>query len=130
VATEGLRHDDRLLPADDRLLPPVVSGAEKDALGVLREVAEAVRRIEQKLDAAAPAQANASEWLAARQAAEFLGMSLPALYAAVARGGPLAKAASRLGRRLRFHRDGLTKLLKSGTRRRTTTARVPSPPTG
>ncbi len=47
-------------------------------------------------------------WLTAREAARYLSMNLKAFYTAVERR---QVPASRLGRRLRFHRDGLDRLL-------------------
>ncbi len=65
-------------------------------------------------------------WLTADEATLFLGFpSRKALYTAVERG---QVPVSRLGRRLRFHRDGLHRLLlhkRSGGDRMA--ARVPSP---
>ena len=64
---------------------------------------------------------SASEWLTAAQAAEYLSMRAKALYTAVERR---QIPASRLGRRLRFHRAGLDRLLSG--RAGKIAARVPS----
>jgi excisionase family DNA binding protein len=79
----------------------------------LERVEAAVRELTTFLrqDHAAADRPSDGEWLTAAQAAERLGMTTKALYSAVEAGGPLASAASRLGRRLRFHREGLDRLL-------------------
>jgi excisionase family DNA binding protein len=64
------------------------------------------------------------EWLTAREAARYLRMNLKALYTAV---GRRQIPASRLGRRLRFHRDGLDHLLRNGPGNDRMKQRVPSP---
>jgi excisionase family DNA binding protein len=75
-------------------------------------------------DPARPASA-AGEWLSARDAAEHLGMNLKAFYSAVERG---QVPASRIGRRLRFSRNGLDQLLLRRSRRAVQQPpRVPSP---
>jgi excisionase family DNA binding protein len=64
-----------------------------------------------------------SEWLTAAEAAKFLGFdSMKAFYSAVERR---QVPASRLGRRLRFHRAGLDRLLAGRAVRMA--GRVPSP---
>jgi hypothetical protein len=75
--------------------------------------------------------APAAEWMTVQEAGRVLGMSTRAIYADLARcpGGQLARAASRLGRRLRFNRAGLDSLLRARSRRATMAPRVP-PPSG
>jgi len=69
------------------------------------------------------AASQGTEWLTAAQAAAHLGMSLRALYSAVERR---QVPTVRLGRRLRFNRAGLDRLL-SGPRGGGLRPRVPSP---
>lgn len=78
-------------------------------------VAEAVRQ--------RPESTHEPQWLTADQAAAYLGMSLRALYSAVERR---QVPATRLGRRLRFNRGGLDRLLSS-PRGGGLHSRVPSP---
>ena len=76
-------------------------------------------QMERQLQAAS----QGTEWLTAAQAAAHLGMSVRALYSAVER---LQVPTVRLGRRLRFNRAGLDRLL-SGPRGGGLRPRVPSP---
>lgn len=77
--------------------------------------------------APAPSCTTAPDWLTAAQAAHHVGLSVKALYADVSRGGCFATAASRAGRRLRFNRQGLDRLLQKRGRARDLIPRVSSP---
>jgi hypothetical protein len=71
------------------------------------------------------ADGSSSDWLTAPLAANHLGMSLKALYTAVARQ---QVPVSRLKRRLRFSRSGLNRLLlRAGGRGDPLAPRVSSP---
>jgi excisionase family DNA binding protein len=80
-------------------------------LGRLARIGAAVKQARQ------PAPTNEPGiWLTAREAARYLGLGLRAFYSAVERR---QIPASRLGRRLRFHRNGLDALLRRPFKLRT-----------
>ena len=93
--------------------------AASEALGI--SPGEMARLPGQALPVEPPA---AGSWLTAEQAARHVGLSLRAFYSAVERG---QVPASRLGRRLRFHRSGLDRLLlRKASHDDQLIARVPS----
>jgi excisionase family DNA binding protein len=100
------------------VLPEPRSAEEtRPPCGGCADVATRLARIEGLLERlladGAPVVSSDAEWLTATQAARQLGMSLKALYAAVERR---QVPATRLGRRLRFNRAGLDKLMQMGRR--------------
>jgi len=107
---------------------PVDLGAVVDAIvdGVVARLAKVAPPVTGDLPAGPelPSQvAPAGEWLTAKEAAQYLGFdTMKALYSAVER---LQVPASRLGRRLRFNRAGLDRLLRGRAVRMQ--GRVPSP---
>ncbi len=56
------------------------------------------------------------EWLDAAEVAQRLRMTKKAIYCSVERSGPLAQAATRVGRRLRFSREAVDALLRGSLR--------------
>ena len=117
--TDGRRHDEAGHgPSAHRAGTPLPSDIERWA-ALQEEVAERMTQMERQLQAAS----QGTEWLTAAQAAAHLGMSVRALYSAVERR---QVPTVWLGRRLRFNRAGLDRLL-SGPRGGGLRPRVPSP---
>src|SRR6266702_23887 len=120
----GRRQDERAHEASDHrasaIGPRLSPETEAEQGSVFQgDLAERMDEVLRRLSAAP----QETEWLTAAQAAAHLGLSVRALYSAVERR---QVPTVRLGRRLRFNRAGLDRLL-SGPRGGALRPRVPSP---
>jgi excisionase family DNA binding protein len=123
-----LLHESAPVAANEPMLSPEMLALAKAIAnvvldGVRADLADLLRRPSPLDNGHLPT--TQTEWLTASEAARHLGMNIKAFYTAVERR---QVPASRLGRRLRFNRVGLDRLLQQRQRRVVQqTPRVPSP---